>query len=265
MELETTQTETAAAFQVGREQFQPPTRFDGSKPLALVPQGTALVDIEAYLPAPDRKVTTVNVYDVDSLAAYIADQNENRTRIFASVSKRTVEAVIDYHDEAPSWCSHRAVLSCPFSDDWNDWNAKNKAALPQVTFAEFLEDHKWNVVDPDSATLMQIVQNLEANKSVVFRSGVNLQDGSFQLEYTESVEDQTKGKLKVPKQLALGIQPFKFGKPYEVLARLRYRIQDGKLTFTYLLDRPDRVLEDAFKKVVEEVATKTGIQPFLTA
>lgn len=261
-----TGAEFQEAYQRGVEQFHAPEVVkDGGVPYAVVPDGLTIENMEYYLPAPVRKKASVAVFDVDTLAAYLKDQDEKRTRIFASVGRLTIQGVLDYHDDSPRWGDHEAVLTCSLSDDWRAWTGNNNKSIGQTAFAEFLEDHAHNVVEPESAAVLQMVTNLEANKSVQFKSGMSLQDGSVQLEYVESISDNTKGKIKIPKELVLGIHPFKFGKPWQVVARLRYRINEGKLTFTYILNQPDKVLEEAFRQVVTEAETKTGIKPYLTA
>ena len=260
-------TDAGVGFEAGKQTYhEPATIVQDGKPFAVVPSGSTVVDMEAYLPAPLRAKETVNVFDAESLVAYLKDFGGPNSKVFGSVGNTSLAAILDYHGkDAPSWGTHKAILKCQLSDDWKAWVAQSGKAFGQTAFAEFIEEHQWNVADPDSADLQEMVSKLELNKSVVFKSAIKLQDGSVSLEYVESIEDNTKGKIKIPSKLVLGLSPFKFGKPVEVLARLRYRLADGgRITFTYLLDQPDVVLEAAFKAVVDEVAQKSGLSVYLT-
>lgn len=264
-------TAVQAAYGYGREnalqQVRTDVRIEGSgKPFVLIPSDMSLQDVEKHLDAPLRISESHAFLDPQSLAGYLARFGGPNTQIFASLKSHQIKAVLDYHGpESPSWGTHLARLECELSDDWKAWTGFDGKTLGQIQFAEFLEDHQFNVIDPESAVVEEAVKNLEANKTVVFKSGVNLHNGATEFKYVESIEDNRQQTLKVPNKLVLGIQPFNFGKPYEVLARLRYRLNDGKLSFTYVLDRPDRVLKDAFQKVVKEVGELTGIEPYLTA
>ena len=158
-----------------------------------------------------------------------------------------------------------------------------------MAFAEFLEDNFLNIVEPDGATVLQAAAHLEAKKTVSFKSGVRLDNGAVQLSYEENVDGKGKGNLVnlsqftlgipveenvdgkgkgnlvILSQFTLGIPVFENGDPVAVEARLRYRIKDDALTFTYLLNNPQKVLDAAFDAVLTKVQAETGIAPYLGA
>lgn len=259
--------EAAVGYEIGVQQFKGPlTIGEGGKPFAVVPSGLTLQDVSAYLPVPVRIQQSQNFFDVDSFAAYLKDFGYGGSKIFASMSESKLTAILDYHTlESASWNEHKAYLACAKSDDWNDWIRQDNKPMSQVAFAEFIEEHEVNFVEPQGAAMLTLAQNLEVNKSVIFKSAKRLSDGQTQFEYIEDIQDQTKGQIKIPAKLILGLQPFKFSKGYKVTARLRYRLADGKVTFTYALDAPEKIVEDAFRDVVKEVAEATDITPYLTA
>ena len=45
--------------------------------------------------------------------------------------------------------------------------------------------------------------------------------------------------------------------------RLRYRLNDRKLTFTVIIDNLDAVLEDAFNGVLAQIEKATAIKPLV--
>ncbi|WP_253643503.1 DUF2303 family protein [Yersinia pseudotuberculosis] len=102
-------------------------------------------------------------------------------------------------------------------------------------------------------------KSLPSSKLSVKRSSVplcawRLATGEFQFNYSDENE---KGTIEVPELITLGLAPFHNGESYEVQARLRYRLREGKLTFTFKLVNPERVVEDAFNSIVEKV--KEGV------
>jgi hypothetical protein len=65
--------------------------------------------------------------------------------------------------------------------------------------------------------------------------------------------------MQVPDFFVLGICPFVGAAGFEINARLRYRIgNDGKVSFSYILDRPFKVIENAFKAAREQIEAATG-------
>jgi uncharacterized protein YfdQ (DUF2303 family) len=60
---------------------------------------------------------------------------------------------------------------------------------------------------------------------------------------------------------AQDIRLFANGDAYQVKAFLRYRIDrnSGEIQFWYELQRPDRILEDASRAMVEKIRTSTGL------
>ena len=59
-------------------------------------------------------------------------------------------------------------------------------------------------------------------------------------------------------RLNIGIPVFWNGDPYQIDARLRYRVREGKVTFWYELIRPDKVLEAATAGVIDIIKAQTG-------
>jgi uncharacterized protein YfdQ (DUF2303 family) len=52
------------------------------------------------------------------------------------------------------------------------------------------------------------------------------------------------------------------GDAYQVEARLKYRLREGKLTFWYELTRPDKTLEDAARTLTASIQAETGFPMF---
>jgi uncharacterized protein YfdQ (DUF2303 family) len=157
----------------------------------------------------------------------------------------------------PGWGDHRVTYTCPHTTEWRTWIGANKKPMNQVDFAQFIEDNLPDIVE--GALLLEVSRTLEAKKKVNFASGIRLSDGQNQFTYEEQIEGTAgKGQFKVPETFALGLSVFEGGDKYAVEARLRYRINEGKLALWYDLTRPHKIVEDAVKGVWKSIEEGTG-------
>lgn len=128
----------------------------------------------------------------------------------------------------------------------------------------FIENNVVDIRQPSGADVLEVSRSLQAVKNVSFNSAIRLADGSQQLAYSETVDGSTsKGSVKVPETFVLGIPVFFGGASYEVTAKLRYRIADGKLLMWFDLYRPEHIEQDAFGEIGKEVETSTGTKVWM--
>ncbi len=126
--------------------------------------------------------------------------------------------------------------------------------MTQFEFATFIEDNVKDVREPAGADMLEIARTLEATKKVDFVSGIRLSDGQREFTYNEQIEGTSrKGQVKVPEHFILGSPVFVAGTLYRVTARLRYRIEAGKLRLWCDLLNPHEIERDAFGAIVEKV------------
>lgn len=238
----------------------PPRYLDGAKhPFIVIPEGSVAIDLEKFLSQPIRIKDVRSFNDLASFIDYVNIFKADRTVIFADNTQPKIVALMDYHlPDNPSWCSHSAEYAPQLTNEWRTWAGKNNLVFTQSAFAEFIEDNIADVVSPSGAELLEIAQSLEAKKNLDFKSAVRLSDGTQELVFSESVQT----KVHVPTEIKLGLSPFFNSPKYEVCARLRYRIVDNKLVFVYVLNRPQKVLEDAFARMLVEIEDKAMIKPF---
>jgi uncharacterized protein YfdQ (DUF2303 family) len=268
----TAQTEYEAAFQAGVASAAPFTSVPGTDdegniyaPILLRPLGYALESLERFMPNPPRRSSDAVMRSVESFTDYVNLFRSPNSRLFADKSGLRVTAVLDYHDPKglPSWGENRATLTLSLSPEWKTWSGLSGKVLSQLQFAEFLEDNYTEIIEPDGATVLEAASNLEAKKTVSFKSAKRLSDGTSQFEYSENIENKGKGLLTVPHEFKLSLPVYENGEPVLVSARLRYAIRDEHLTFTYLLNQPHRILDTAFAQVLEAVEEATEIKPYL--
>lgn len=245
----------------------------GGTPLAVLPQGYALRELDHLLPQPTRKKGTVELHDADSFVRYVNDHATPDSRIYvnADFSNGHVSMVCVLNENETSagqanWRDHRAVFTPRTTPEWQAWSGKDKVKMTQSELGEFIEYHMPEIHSPEGsrypkpADLLTFALYLTETRKVRFRSGKNLQNGQVQLEYVEESDDNTKGKLDIYDTFAIVVPPFMNGTAYQLEAKLRYRIsRDGDLSMWFELQRLEKSLEDATRDLLAQVQEKTQI------
>jgi hypothetical protein len=126
--------------------------------------------------------------------------------------------------------------------------------MTQFDFANFLEDHLEDVLEPSGQHLLEIATDLEASSTGGFKGKVNLDNGSVRLSYQDEVETT----VEVPRTLTLGIPLFEHGDRYKLGARLRFVIQGGSVKFKLLFTNLQDAKEQEFERIVQEIEEKTS-------
>lgn len=228
--------------------------------VALVPGNARIVDLEQFGEAPDRIRQNVKIRDAGDFTRYVNRFKNDETTVYANIEQTRFVAVIDHPGkETPTWGEHRATYECPLSRSWRVWRGKNGTGMAQAEFAKFIEDNLPDIVEPNASDILTISKTLEAKKSVDFQSSVRLDNGEVQITYNEEIRGTAgKGSLQVPDTFKLGIPVFEGGDHYELEARLRYRVNEGRLGMWFDLLRPERLLEDAFTQTLEKIKEELG-------
>lgn len=226
---------------------------------AVVPPGSAVVDLEAYLPTPIYAKAAVTARTVQSLIDYTQRHKTEATAIFADVETGRVQSVIDYipADNGGAHKAQKCTYDAPFSEEWKRWSAITGKQQNQEAFALFIEENRADVVNPDGATILELAKTLDAKKKVTFKSGIRLDDGSVTLDYTDETVASgggITGKIPIPTEIELGIPVFFGGDRYKVTAFFRYRIVEGKLVMWVDLHRIKHIRDAAFGDIIAKVA-----------
>lgn len=268
-ELDTfaTTNENATAVAAGYAMAEPvaldPTeRFHVITSLA-GPHVIDLADHRDWVQTPAHKTGTARLHDAASFVAYVDKHQLPETETYADVTNLTVTTVInahqattDGHELTAGWGDHRATLTLQRTPAWKEWLANDRALLDQVAFAEHIEEHLGDIVDPPAADLLEIAQTFNAKRDVTFESSTRLSTGAVQVEYRESDTTSAgkKGRLQFPERITLGLRIFEGEEPRLVAARLRYRLTGGTLRLGYLIDKPGDAERATFDLVVDTIA-----------
>ncbi|HBT3044958.1 TPA: DUF2303 family protein [Klebsiella aerogenes] len=234
-------------------------------PSVVVPDGFKVQSLETLQASPSRIRQVTNLISPGSLIAYIQRFRDERSVVFADKTKTRIVAVLDFHHDShyASWGDHKAIYDCPYSDDWKAWSGSDGNKMNQIDFAEFLENNIQNVAPvgdnysgPSGTELLEMVLAFQETRKVEFKSVKRLQDGTCQFQYSD--DKSGPGNTKIPEKISLAIAPFHNGSPYQVDARIRYRLRDGQLVLWYELIEPKKVIEHAFQEIVTDMETQLG-------
>lgn len=241
---------------------------DGGK-LVLVPDGYKAERIAPLEPPLPRIRQAVMMHDRDSFTAYVNRYKAEATRIFAEpgflagggVAK--ISATLDYHMPGMAdHCAHTATYSPRYSEQWMRWHKAASAPMKQAEFAEFVEEVRGDIVEPDAARLMDIVRTFKASKKVEFDSLVYQSNGDVMLGYDERTEQKgTSGAL--PEKMKIGIPVYFRGTTFAVPVFVRFKVSGGVVQFQLKIDRADVIEDEAFSELTAKVHETTGIDVYL--
>ena len=242
---------------------------DGSVGI-VVPAGYKIEKFQRVDP-PMQSFTTARpmLHDQQSFIAYVNQFKEGSTSIFAEPGflrsgQACVQAVIDYHDDAaPNRCAHVATFQPRYSDAWTRWNNAAKAPMTQAAFAEFVEECRNDIVEPEAARLLDIVRTFKASKKVEFDSVTYQPNGDVKLVYEDRTEQKQATSGALPETMKLGIPVYFRGDAYKVPVFVRYRVGDGAVKFQIKIDRADVIEDEAFKMLMAAIEKETQIAPYL--
>jgi uncharacterized protein YfdQ (DUF2303 family) len=231
----------------------------------------ALVDVEAMLDQPRRPRGTVVVYDAAGFVQAvrqrlgIGELNVTTLGLYADEDRKALVAILndDEHTQGAGWRDERVELGLRERPEWKLWKGNNGKLLDQPVFAEHIESGLRELVSPDQATALDLVQTFNASVDIKVKSGTRLNNGTVQLVYDEAI-DATMGKgadLAVPDELILRIAPYYGSETYDMRARFRFQVPrgGGLVKMGYELDRPDEHERAAFGDVRDVVLAELAV------
>jgi len=238
----------------------------------VVPKGfqSIQIDSERLLPSPRRAKGTMHLFDLASFVAYVSQFKTVATAVWCNfdAEKSTLAFTAIFDDNSadePGWREHRAVFEPKLSPEWKMWIGKNKQVQNQVDFAEFIEANGDDIASqpgmPTSLEMLTMATEFVARQDQLLKSTVRLQSGGVNLQYVADPDKGTVEQMKLFEKFTLGLPVFAFGSSYPLVARLRYRPRDGRVTFFYELVRPDAVHHTAALELIASVQSSVGEVP----
>lgn len=248
---------------------EPQMPAGGNTPYVAVPSDYKIIGLSDFIwndrsERPHRIKQAVEVWDAAGFVAYFLAFRDENSRVLADVNAATVTAILDYHEGGndssdmepmPRWGSHELTLSLKKSPEWLLWMASNKKSMDQDAFATFIEDNAPDINDPSAATMREIASDLHETHEMNYGSTATAANGSKKLIYTQD-NKSTFGKsdTTVPESFQVRIPVYIGGGLVQLVARLRWRVAGGKVSFWYDLLRADAAERAAFDATRQEIA-----------
>lgn len=239
----------------------------------LVEDGNGSKSLIEVDPLPEFALTTSakrTVTSAGGFSEYVNRHGGKQTEIWADQPGNTVVAVIDANasaeagiDERFGYERHRVSLKLEHTPGWIAW-VKGQGQGPQDRLAEHIEEWAENVFSPSGAEMLEIAQTLQGSRNANFTSGSRLSNGEVNLAYTEELKGAAgkSGNLSIPEEFELGLVPYVGGNAYRVVAKFRWRLDGGRVSVGYKLIGLERILEEAFKDVMNEISEATEFPVF---
>lgn len=253
---------------------------------------------DAYRSDPLHRKGTASLTQLPSFIALVNRFKFPHSVIFAvdDMSRPSLTAIFDYHPDnsevgvnAAQSRRHRATYAFPLSKEWQAWFSRDAKPMSMGEFAQFLETQIVDVSDdPVSKWSEQAQAFAKANRatgadaiatptrlvdlSVKFKiyetaescEAVNLTSGETEFTFVSEHKAADGKPVNFPKLFSIVIPIFARSTVfYRLIARLRYRIANGKPVFWFELWRPDLTFETAFNEAVADVGEKTGLPIYL--
>lgn len=243
-------------------------RADGGVEM-LIPAGAQTVTLPPLDKPLVRIIQSVTMHDRESFTSYVNRYKSEDTRLFAEPGFLTTQgahmtAVLDYHaaNSTPMHGAHMAIYRPRYSDQWQRWHKAAQQPMKQAEFAEFIEEHRNDIVDPAAASLLDVVRTFKASKKVEFDSVVYQPNGDVTLAYDEKTQQQGKSGA-LPELMKLGIPVYFRGTVYSVPVFVRFKVGGGAVAFQLKIDRSDIIEDAAFSELTTAVREATGIEVYL--
>jgi uncharacterized protein YfdQ (DUF2303 family) len=263
---------------LAREMKQPveiACELDSDLKRVALPPGWTLIekDDSKLRDAPLRKVARVKLLDAESFIEYVKRHGSLTDSTIWCVAdykqgKVSFRAIINDHGEQadePAWRDHLATFVPEFSEEWTRWTSQHKHHFTQTEFAAFIEDNLKDIASvdgsPTGSQMLEMALAFEANQDMRFKSAIRLSNGGVQMSFVQDDDAQTLQKMQAFERFSIGLPVFWGSEAYQVDAKLRYRVREGKLTFWFELIRQDKVLEAATGTLIGVIREKTG-NPF---
>jgi len=236
--------------------------IENGTPLVLAPDNFTLHRLDQLREFPLRTEQTTRHTTAQSFIEYFSRYACLDSAIFIDEINNRFTAIIDFHAYTTAgWKKHLSIFELSPTPEWSAWQAANKKQMTQEAFSDFIETNLLEIIAPTGADMLEIARSIQAKTEVKFSKSIRLDNGQVQLQYHEVIDGTAgaAGQLKIPEKFTIGLRLFRGGEPYQLDARLRYRIKDGNLTLWYELIRPHTVIDANLNDTVQLIEKSATI------
>ncbi len=236
---------------------------DGVGGFMALPDGYSVQSVEQFQGQPNRARANHIFRETAALDVYVNRFGTENSMAYSDPVKHLIRVVIDDHTPRgdPAFREHVASFQAEFGAEYAAWRGLHGKMMSQVEAGLFLEDRATDVIEPDAATIMDMVMTFDALKKVTFRQSTRLHDGQRQITYSE--ENEARGNVTLPERIVLRLPVFFGQEPERVTVRVRYRIDDGSLRFSFVIADRDILELNAFGRCEDACAMAFPAVPVL--
>ena len=216
-----------------------------------------------------RREETMTVIDVYSFKLYwdaMTAEERGRVYVVGSLGNSCVTAVFDHFDLSDR-ADHVLRLNCTKTPEWSKLVALHDRQMGQDSFVDFLDNWSYLFVQPDAASLRDIILNLEGANNVTWASKYNPTTGGMQLSYSDDAATSGgSGKVTFPTKGTVQLRVYEGGPVETVLVHFRYRVSkdSGALSVGFFVPGIQKVERDAFRNICQQVTDAVDAQVSLT-
>lgn len=217
-------------------------------PHVLVPTGFTLQTLEKTLELADKRAErdkprllsgTATIQDEASFVGHVNRFKDADSVVF--FDKTNFTAVYDYNRKltgddrnlAARFGKHRANFTPELSDEWKTWIGNGGKLFAQEAFADFLDEHVWDIAGPNEergkvptpAALATMAHSLKVMAEDTIESTINRTTGEYNL--VAKSEQKTTGTTQIPPEFDIEIPIFVGGPKTRLTCKLRLRKDDG--------------------------------------
>jgi uncharacterized protein YfdQ (DUF2303 family) len=235
-------------------------------PAVVAPEGWKVASLEEYQDNPSRPKGVAILANKESFVEYVERcAVEGTSVIFASYRwERRIEAVFNYHmpgNGEAGWGDYGAVYEPNLDVGYQVWMRMNSVTMSQEEFAAHVEARILDFHQPPAAEMLSLAENFETSREMKYSKSIRQSDGSVSLAYEN--KEGAPGSVKIPREFTILLPIFQGEDPSWVTARLRHRLQEGKLAIWYEIVEAEKRVEEAFLRITKEVRENTGVPLFM--
>jgi uncharacterized protein YfdQ (DUF2303 family) len=243
-------------------------------PHALVPQGYQLQTLEKAIEIADKRAErdkprllagTATINDEASFVRHVNRFKDGDSVIF--FDKTSFTAVYDYNrllganepdrNVAARFGKHRASFAPELSDEWKAWVGNSGRLLGQEAFADFLDEHVWDIAGPTDdrkvptpAALASLAYSLKVMAEDTVDSTINRTTGEYNI--VAKSEQKTTGSTQIPPEFDIEIPIFTGCPKTRLTCKFRLRKSDG-LTFGWVIPGAAKFQRQAMEELAMRV------------
>lgn len=217
---------------------------------------THFVPLDELNEAPRHRKANIQLATFEAFQAYVTRyHNPGFSIIYSDTLNRKLVCVFDdfpkSEDVYPAWRFHRATLELKLSPELLQWLTFTEYKS-QDQFAEFLNLHAGQIVQPAAADILEIVTQFEAVDQASLTSKTRARDGRVQFAFTRESKVLS---VDIPGELTIQIPLFAFATPVTLTAQIRFRIRDRGLHFCLVFTDLEDLLKAYWQSLLDDLRT----------